>query len=131
MKITPFILVLTILCFSECFCESDPFAKVKTPEDATAYLKLLSESYKEGDEALLPILISKGANVDVVNKFGMTPLFMAVLANSTQGVQTLLDASANPDVSNPSLRKHPSSTLPRKRTSKCSMLSSRQTQISI
>ncbi len=77
------------------------FANVKTPEEATASLKLLSEKYKVGEENLLSILIKKGADVNLRNSYGTSPLFMAVLANSTQGVRILLEASARPNVLHP------------------------------
>tara|TARA_R110000868_G_scaffold355845_4_gene617431 strand:+ start:721 stop:2013 length:1293 start_codon:yes stop_codon:yes gene_type:complete len=101
MKITAFILVLTFFSFTNIFAQSYPFSKIKTPDDATAYLKLISENFKAGDEKLLPTLIKKGADVEVINKFGVTPLLCMVLANSYEGTQILLDASANPNVTKP------------------------------
>ncbi|WP_034044982.1 ankyrin repeat domain-containing protein [Wocania ichthyoenteri] len=79
----------------------EPFANVKTPEEATASLKLLSEKYKVGEENLISILIKKGADVNLRNSYGTSPLFMAVLANSTQGVRILLEASARPNILHP------------------------------
>ncbi|WP_162183658.1 ankyrin repeat domain-containing protein [Wocania ichthyoenteri] len=98
MKIKYFLLILAIIHFSSIFAQNDPFAKIKTSKDATIYLKLISENFKAGDEKLLPILINKGADVNVVNKDNVTPLVSMVFANSTQGVKVLLDAGAKTDI---------------------------------
>ena len=101
MKIKLLILVISIVSFSNLFAQTDPFPNVKTPEEATIYLKLISENFKAGDENLLPILIKKGADVNVMNKSNVTPLVSMIFANSTQGVKILLDASAKTDITFP------------------------------
>lgn len=101
MSIKHTLIVLAITSLTNLFGQTVPFSKIKTPDDATAYLKLISENFKTGDEKLLPTLIEKGADVEVINKFGVTPLFCTVLANSYEGTKILLDASANPNVTKP------------------------------
>jgi len=98
MKIKYFLLILAIIHFSSIFAQNDPFAKIKTPEDATFYLQFVSENFKAVDEKILPILIEKGADVNVVNKNNVTPLVSMIFANSTQGAKTLLDAGAKTDI---------------------------------
>ncbi len=75
--------------------------KVKYNKTATTNLKTLSNNFKKGDEKLLAALIEQGADVNVKNAYGAYPLFMAVLAQSEEGVRLLLNAGANPDVSKP------------------------------
>lgn len=101
MKFKHLILFFMVIGFLNLSAQTEPFTNVKTPEDATASLKLLSEKYKDGEQNLLSILIKKGADVEVINKFGVTPLLCTVLADSYEGTQILLDASANPNVTKP------------------------------
>jgi ankyrin repeat protein len=101
MKVKLFIIVLLITSFSNLLAQTDPFPNVKTPEEATIFLKLISENFKAGDENLLPVLIKKGADVNVINKANVTPLVSMIFANSTKGVKILLDASAKTDITFP------------------------------
>ena len=66
------------------------------PSDAaTAKLKALSESPNAADVAEIRRLIKDGADVNVRNKFGVTPLIMASLLGHTDVVKLLLAAGAD------------------------------------
>lgn len=61
----------------------------------------LFNKFAQGDEVLLEALIKQRADVHVKNDFGVTSLFMAVLADSSKGVRILLSAGAKPDALKP------------------------------
>jgi len=75
--------------------------RVSYSEQASTDLEMFSESFKKGDETRLAELIAQGADVNVTNKYGATPLFMAVLADSTKGARLLLSAGAKPNAQRP------------------------------
>ena len=69
--------------------EQSPNSKV------TIKLKVLSESIKFDDISEIRKLIEAGANVNVINKYGATPLYVASSAGHTEVVKLLLEAGAD------------------------------------
>ncbi|HML74438.1 MAG TPA: ankyrin repeat domain-containing protein [Anaerohalosphaeraceae bacterium] len=65
---------------------------------ATIRLIELADSFEAKDIAELRELITAGADVNVVNKIGFTPLWVASSRGYTEMVELLLDAGANPNV---------------------------------
>jgi ankyrin repeat protein len=60
-------------------------------------LAVLTEDLVAADVALIRILLEDGADVDMRNKYGATPLFMASQNGHTEIVRLLLAANANVD----------------------------------
>jgi ankyrin repeat protein len=65
----------------------------------TARLKVLSESMKAEDFAEIHELIKSGADVNVKNKYGVTPLFMASEKGLAEIVKLLLETKADVNTS--------------------------------
>jgi ankyrin repeat protein len=58
---------------------------------------LVSASYR-GNKEIVQMLIDKGANVEVRDRKGGTPLVYAIVADKPEIVKILLESGANPDV---------------------------------
>ncbi len=71
-------------------------AQEQSPNSAaTAKLKVLSESMAASDITEIRRLIEAGADVNVINKKGVTPLFQASVEGHYEIVKLLLDAKAD------------------------------------
>lgn len=66
-----------------------------TQEEATAQLRVLSESLKAADITKIRELIQAGADVNLKNNYGAAPLFMAAANGHTKIVAALLKANAD------------------------------------
>jgi ankyrin repeat protein len=67
---------------------------------ATDKLKALTESYDFGNISRSRRLIKAGADVNVINKYGVTPLFMAAQNGHLEIVILLLKAGADVNIAN-------------------------------
>jgi ankyrin repeat protein len=64
-------------------------------ETPTAKLRVLSESLEAADIAEIRALIKAGADVNVKNKYGVSPLMIAAANGHTEIVTALLEANAD------------------------------------
>lgn len=62
---------------------------------ATARLKVISESMDADDITEIRELINSGADVNVINRLGGTPLMIASMKGHTEVVKLLLEAGAD------------------------------------
>lgn len=58
----------------------------------------LVQAVADNDLKTINALLSKGANVDGPNKYGMTPLITAVSYSNVEAVKILLEAGADPNL---------------------------------
>lgn len=63
----------------------------------TAENKLLHRAARYGHAKMISTLVSKGADVKIANKFGMTPLHHAAVHGGADVLKALLDAGADPN----------------------------------
>ena len=63
----------------------------------TADNKLLHRAARYGNAKVINTLVSKGADVKITNKFGMTPLHHAAVHGGADVLKALLDAGADPN----------------------------------
>ncbi|MCK5644078.1 MAG: ankyrin repeat domain-containing protein, partial [Gammaproteobacteria bacterium] len=78
-----------------CICNSPSFAEKPINKAATIELKILSESMTREDIGKIQEAIQAGADVNVRNKYGVTPLMMASQNGHVEVVKLLLAAKAN------------------------------------
>ncbi|KAM4851727.1 fibronectin type 3 and ankyrin repeat domains protein 1 isoform 2-T2 [Thomomys bottae] len=74
--------------------------EVDVMDTGSGWTPLMRVSAVSGSQKVASILIDAGANVNVRDKDGKTPLMVAVLNNHEQLVQLLLDRGADPSVKN-------------------------------
>jgi ankyrin repeat protein len=72
--------------------------------DAAGNTLVMLAAY-HGHAAVVSALAARGADVNVPNDRGQTPLAGAVFKDSAEVVTVLLDAGANPDLGTPSARE--------------------------
>ncbi len=99
MNYTGIRLVLLAL-FVMCICCCASFVKDPSTRAATIELKILSESVTKGDIAKIQEAIQAGADVNVRNKNGFTPLWKASKKGHTEIVKLLLKAEADVNARN-------------------------------
>ncbi len=66
-------------------------------DSSTTKLRILSESLRDADIIEIRDLIKNGADVNVKNKYGLTPLYMAAQNGHAKIVIALLEAGADVD----------------------------------
>jgi len=87
-------MVLLYLVFTG-FSGCDNKAQEQDPETPTARLKALSESMDADDITQIRELIKAGADVNVRNQYGATPLMMMSQKGHSEIVKLLLEAGAD------------------------------------
>ncbi len=85
------LLALFVMCIYSCAS----FVKEPSNKAATIELKNLSESMTREDIAKIQETIQAGADVNVINKNGVTPLWTASRNGHTEIIKLLLTASAD------------------------------------
>lgn len=66
-------------------------------QTALMLISCLGENYKKNKAEMVNFLISRGANVNIGDNFGRTPLIMASLNNDVEMAKLLLEKGANVD----------------------------------
>ena len=74
---------------------------IQTNEGATALLMVLTQPFEQESQRmeLLTYLLRRGANPNLPDKNGFTPLYYAAMLAKPQAVSLLLEYDANPDTS--------------------------------
>ncbi|MCP4373915.1 MAG: hypothetical protein GY797_38300 [Deltaproteobacteria bacterium] len=94
-KFKLFFLVLLVSIITAVFVDNVLSAKEQSPNStATRKLKFRSESMSSGDITAIRKLIDAGADVNVINIFGCTPLYIASVKDYAKIVKLLLENSA-------------------------------------
>ncbi len=87
--------ILVLFIFGSIFIFSSTDAKESFKSEATEKLKVISESMVADDITEIQKLIEAGADVNVTNSNGETPLYVASSKNQTEVVKLLLEAGAD------------------------------------
>ena len=90
--------VILLTLFAMCICSSALFAEKSLNKAATIKLKILSESMTGKDIAKIQEAIRAGADVNVKNKYGVTPLCIASQNAHAEIVKLLIAAKADVNV---------------------------------
>jgi len=93
----PWLVITSLVLVVNWLCSSVIFAQDQVNDAVTEKLKILSETMDEIEIGQVDSVINAGADVNIENKYRLTPLYMASMEGHIEMVELLLAANANVD----------------------------------